>query len=106
VPVKKGQLRHILRRFVVADQSMEPTLEAGQGLLATGIGRARPRELRCFRHPARPDLWLVKRVAEVHRDGTMTVRADNPLGTDSRHFGPVPVRGSYRVLVAIPRRFM
>jgi hypothetical protein len=106
VPVKKGQLRRILRRFVVADRSMEPTLLAGQGLLATGLGPVRAGQVRCFTRPGRQDFWLVKRVAEVYADGTMSVRADNPAGTDSRHFGPVPVAGSYRVLVALPRRLM
>lgn len=106
MPVKKGQLRPVLRRFVVADRSMEPTLVAGQGLLATGLGRARVGQIRCFAHPHRPGFWLVKRVAQVHPDGTMTVRADHPDGTDSRQFGPVPVAGSYRVLLAVSRRLM
>lgn len=99
VPDLKGPIR----RFVVADRSMEPTLRAGQGLLATPLGPVRPGQLRCFELDGR---WLVKRVAHVHPDGTMTVRADNPEGTDSRHFGPVPVAGSYRVLVSVPLRLM
>lgn len=103
---RQGQTGGILRRFVVADRSMEPTLVAGQGLLTTGLGRPRPGQLRCFPHPARPDFYLVKRVLQVHPDATMTVVSDNPEGTDSRHFGAVPVAGSYRVLVAVPRRFM
>ena len=32
----------------------------------------------------------------------MTVSSDNPAGVDSRAFGPVPVAGSYRVVLAIP----
>lgn len=96
----------LLRRFVVADRSMEPTLEAGQGLLATGLGGAEPGQLRCFEHPSRPGFWLVKRVAVVHPDATMSVTSDNPDGVDSRTLGAVPVAGSYRVLVAVPRRFM
>jgi hypothetical protein len=106
VLLNRGHLCRIARRFVVADRSMEPTLVAGQGLLATGIGPVRPGQVRCFPHPAQQDFWLVKRVAQVHADGTMTVQSDNPRGTDSRHFGAVPVAGSYRVLVAIPRRLM
>jgi hypothetical protein len=85
---------------------MEPTLYAGQGLVATGYGRPRCGQIRCFEHPHRPGFWLVKRVGNVHPDGTMTVVADNPRGTDSRTFGDVPAAGSYRVLVAIPKRFM
>lgn len=85
---------------------MEPTLVEGQGLVATGYGRARPGQVRCFEHPQRPGFWLVKRVSAVHPDGSMTVSSDNPAGVDSREFGAVPVAGSYRVLVAVPRRFM
>lgn len=99
MPIHKG----LIRRFVVADRSMEPTLQAGQGLLATSLGAPKSGQLRCFEHGGR---WLVKRVAQVHADGTMTVRADNPQGTDSRHFGPVRQAGSYWVLVAVPLRFM
>lgn len=102
----KGQLDRIVRRFVVADASMEPTLVAGQGLLTTGYGPVRVGQVRCFPHPERPDFWLVKRVAAVHADGTMTVLSDNVRGADSRTFGDVPTRGTYRVVVAIPTRFM
>ncbi len=84
---------------------MEPTLVEGQGLLATPYGPAKPGQLRCFEHPDRPGFWLVKRVAEAG-GGTMTVSSDNPAGVDSRTLGRVPVAGSYRVLLAIPRRFM
>lgn len=96
------------RRFIVADRSMEPTLVHGQGLLALPSDRAAVGQLRCVQHPDRPGFWLVKRVDEVHADGTMSVRSDN--GTvataDSRSFGPVPVAGSYRVVVRIPPRWM
>lgn len=85
---------------------MAPTLVAGQGLLATGYGPVKRGQIRCFEHPQRPGFWLVKRVAEVHGNGTMTVRADNPSGTDSRTFGDVACAGSYRVLLAVPLRFM
>ncbi|HQR79110.1 MAG TPA: S26 family signal peptidase [Actinomycetota bacterium] len=95
-----------LRRFVVADRSMEPGLVAGQGLITTHCGRAKPGQLRCFEHPGRPGFWLVKRVAQVHGDGSMTVTSDNPAGVDSSTFGAVPVAGSYRVLLAVPKRFM
>lgn len=87
---------------------MEPTLVDGQGLLAIRSDRARVGELRCLAHPRRPDFWLVKRVAEVHDDDTMTVLSDNRDVTlaDSRTFGPVPTRGSYRVVLRVPRRLM
>jgi len=87
---------------------MEPTLVDGQGLLAVPTRRVRVGELRCLQHPDRPDFWLVKRVAEVHADGTMSVLSDNRGATmaDSRSFGPVPVNGTYRVVLRVPRRLM
>lgn len=87
---------------------MEPTLVDGQGLIAVRSASARIGQLRCLEHPDRPDFWLVKRVSEVHGDGTMSVLSDNRDATlaDSRSFGPVPIAGSYRVVVRVPRRLM
>ena len=87
---------------------MEPTLVDGQGLIAVPSRAARVGQLRCLEHPHRPGFWLVKRVSEVHADGTMSVLSDNRAATmaDSRSFGPVPVAGSYRVLLRVPRRLM
>lgn len=87
---------------------MEPTLVAGQGLVAIRSDRARIGQLRCLEHPDRSGFWLVKRVAAVHPDGTMSVLSDNPDLTmaDSRSFGPVAVDGSYRVVLRVPRRLM
>ena len=87
---------------------MEPTLVDGQGLLGVPTRSAKVGQLRCLVHPGRPDFWLVKRVAEVHVDGTMSVLYDNREVTtaDSRSFGPVPIVGSYRVVVRIPHRLM
>jgi hypothetical protein len=87
---------------------MEPTLLDGQGLVGVPTRSAKVGELRCLAHPGRPDFWLVKRVAEVHADGTMSVLSDNREVTmaDSRSFGQVPIVGSYRVVVRIPRRLM
>jgi hypothetical protein len=87
---------------------MEPTLVDGQGLIAVRSGSARVGQLRCLEHPGRSDFWLVKRVSEVHGDGTMSVLSDNRGVTtaDSRSFGPVPIAGSYRVVLRIPRRLV
>ncbi len=87
---------------------MEPTLVDGQGLIAVATRSARVGQLRCLQHPDQPGFWLVKRVAEVHPDGTMSVLSDNRAATvaDSRSFGPVPIDGSYRVVLRIPRRLM
>ncbi len=87
---------------------MEPTLVAGQGLVGLRWSRVRTAELRCVEHPDRPGFWLVKRVEWVGDDGTMRVASDNAdvAAVDSRRFGPVPVAGSYRVVVRVPRRWM
>lgn len=87
---------------------MEPTLVDGQGLVAVPTRRAAPGQLRCVEHPRRPGFWLVKRVSEVHPDGTMSVLSDSAEATmaDSRSFGPVPIAGSYRVVLRVPRRLM
>ena len=86
---------------------MEPSLVDGQGLLAWSSNRAGPGQLRCLEHPRRPGFWLVKRVEAVDGDD-MIVMSDNREVTsvDSRTFGPVPIAGSYRVVLAIPRRLM
>ena len=83
---------------------MEPTLVDGQGLITVLAGRPAAGQIRCFEHPTRPGFWLVKRVEELNDDGTMTVMSDNRASTlaDSRTFGPVPVVGSYRVLIRMP----
>jgi len=87
---------------------MEPTVVDGQGLIGVPSRTARVGQLRCLQHPERPGFWLVKRVADVHADGTMSVLSDNREATvaDSRSFGPVPIVGSYRVVVRIPQRLM
>lgn len=87
---------------------MEPTLVDGQGLVAVPTRSAAVGELRCFQHPDRQGFWLVKRVSQVHDDGTMSVLSDNRAATtaDSRSFGPVMIVGSYRVVLRIPRHVM
>ena len=82
---------------------MEPALADGQGLLAVEALRAEVGQLRCLEHPERPGFWLVKRVADLHSDGTMTVLSDNRDATiaDSRSFGSVPVEGTYRVILRL-----
>ena len=86
---------------------MEPTLVDGQGLLAVRWRSARVGQLRCLEHPERPDFWLVKRVSAVHPGEEMSVLSDNREATltDSRSFGPVPVAGSYRVILRVPKRW-
>jgi hypothetical protein len=90
-------------RIAVTDESMQPTLEPGDWLLADPTVRRwpRPGSLVCFREPG-SGLLVVKRVAAR---GPVTVaspfgpypiepdeawlESDNPIGRDSRHYGPV-----------------
>lgn len=86
---------------------MEPTLVDGQGLIGWRTDRVRVDQLRCLEHPDRPGFWLVKRVESV-KGPLMSVVSDNldADSVDSRRFGPVPVAGSYRVVLQIPRRLV
>jgi nickel-type superoxide dismutase maturation protease len=86
-------------RVAVAEQSMEPALKAGDWLLAwRGISRGKgrrslrvkPGQIIFARHPSRPELLLVKRVAWQEPDGWW-LSSDNPGAgaVDSAHFGVV-----------------
>ena len=87
-----------LWRIAVAERSMEPALRPGdwllvwRGLWAGRAPRVRPGQLVIARHPARPDLLLVKRAA-WREPGGWWLSADNlPAGAaDSRTFGVVPL---------------
>ena len=67
---------------------MEPTLVAGQGLIAVRSGRAAVGQLRCVEHPDRPGFWLVKRV-DRRRPATARCASRRTTPTsptvDSRH---------------------
>jgi nickel-type superoxide dismutase maturation protease len=91
-------------RVEVGGDSMRPSLEPGDRLLAVRGRRVRPGQVVVVRDPAvrdpavrrPPGRLLVKRV--VATDGeTVTVHGDNAAhSTDSRHTGPLPrsaVRG-------------
>jgi nickel-type superoxide dismutase maturation protease len=92
-------MRCPLWRVAVVERSMEPALRPGDWLLVwrgTQPGRpvrVRPGQLVIARHPARPDLLLVKRAA-WREPGGWWLSADNlPAGAvDSRTFGVVPSR--------------
>ena len=92
------------RRVVVHDESMLPTLRAGDRLIvdrrAYRRGTPRTGEIVVLADPDAPERWLVKRIAavgpatdpEVVPAGAVFVLSDAPgTGRDSRRFGPVPV---------------
>jgi hypothetical protein len=93
-----------LRLFRVVDDSMRPTLNPGDGLVALRGGKPRRGQLRLFRDPRMSSRWFVKRVDDVFRGDSSVIfeaRSDNPKArgaADSHDFGPVPAAGSYRVV--------
>ncbi len=86
---------------------MEPGIADGDGLIGVRSPRVRAGQVRVFAHPYRPGSWLVKRVERVEGD-RMWVLSDNAEVTraDSREFGSLPVAGSYRVVLRVPRRLL
>ena len=93
-----------LRRFVVVEDSMRPTLRPGDGLLAVPCGTPRKGQLRVFPDPLLSTRYLIKRVGGVRESAsgtTFEALSDNagaPGATDSREFGWVTAAGSYRVI--------
>ena len=96
-----------VKRFVVEDRSMEPTLQPGQGLIAIRSRKLRRNQLRVVEHPERPGFWIVKRLGDRVDQTRWMLLADNSSeGQDSRHFGPVDMTDSWRIVVKIPQRWM
>jgi nickel-type superoxide dismutase maturation protease len=80
-----------LRRFMVEDTSMRPTLQPGDRLFVFQWPRPKPGDLVVLEEPDRQLTFVVKRVASLEPNGDVIVRADNPnVSRDSREFGPVP----------------
>lgn len=83
---------------------MLPALAPGDGLVAIRSRRIRRGEIRVFEHPDRAGFWLVKRVGHVREDRFEALSDDpRPDAIDSRRLGDVPIAGSYRVLLRVPR---
>jgi nickel-type superoxide dismutase maturation protease len=83
----------VLRRFEVTGRSMEPTLRAGDWIVVSSLSRPPTvGSIVLVRDPRNPDNLMLKRVAGV-ADGACTVLGDRAdESTDSRTFGPVPLR--------------
>jgi len=92
-----------IKRFVVAEDSMLPTLRPGDGLIAVRSNRLRRGQIRCFEHPEQPGFWLVKRVGHIRGETFEAVSDHRDASTvDSRRFGFVPVAGTFRVVARVP----
>lgn len=97
----------LIKRFVVSEDSMRPTLEPGDALVGLRVRKVRSGTIVMFPHPASPDLWLVKRVGESGDDRFVAVSDNDAPGVvDSRRFGPVSYGCVYRKLFRVPRRLM
>lgn len=83
-------MRWPLVRVKVAERSMEPALRPGDWLLMLRTRRVRPGQIVIARHPGKPDMLLVKRLARRLSDGTYWLMSDNEVAAsvDSRRFGP------------------
>jgi nickel-type superoxide dismutase maturation protease len=85
--------RLALKRFVVQDTSMRPALEPSDRLLIVRGLRPRRGDVVVAQDPERHSIHVVKRVASVEPNGSVTLLADNPnVSRDSRHFGAVSRR--------------
>lgn len=79
---------------------MEPTLRAGQGVIAILWPWVRVGQVRVFEHPSTSGLWLVKRVSRVVGSNAIEVLSDNRAvdTIDSRSLGSIRSSGSYLVI--------
>ena len=78
-----------LRYLAVVGDSMAPTLQAGDWVLARRSSRSRVGDVVVLTDPRFPERLLVKRVAEVRPTGCFVLGDAPDASTDSRHFGPV-----------------
>lgn len=82
------------RRFRISGNSMLPLLKPGEEILidlqAYRDTLPRVGDIVIARHPQKPELKIVKRIALVLEDGDCFLQGDNPReSTDSRMFGVV-----------------
>lgn len=81
---------------------MDPTLRHGDHLLVAPVPSeklAMPGQVVVARHPWKRECVVVKRLQGLGAGG-MWLRGDNPAGTDSRQFGPVPLVNLIGVVTA------
>jgi nickel-type superoxide dismutase maturation protease len=74
----------------VAGPSMVPTLLHGDQVVVRYGARLRPGAVVLVRHPLRQDLLVVKRAAERRPKGWWLLSDNQFVENDSREFGPVP----------------
>lgn len=83
---------------------MVPTLRDGDFVLVDPTASVAVGDLVLAEHPD-GELLVVKRLIEQIDDGRVAVRSDNPAGTDSRTWGPLPataIRGRVSLILNRP----
>ena len=85
-----------MKRFRVSEDSMRPTLEPGQEIVAIDNRTPEVGDIVVFPHPSRDDFWMVKRRAvppEAIDQSHAWVMSDNTpaILADSRTLGPIPI---------------
>lgn len=96
-------------RYRVDGSSMEPTLRPGEQVLVDPDGEPEIGDLVLAVHPDTPpgdqETLVIKRVADRRDDGSSVLSSDNPEGSDSRRWGPVPahsIRGRVTMILDRP----
>ena len=91
----------LLRRFVVAEESMAPGLRPGDSLFGISARRFRRGDIVVFEHPHRRGFWLVKRAVGLPgehleiTDGSISV--DGDLLEDPWGNGPTAPNGCWDI---------
>ncbi|MEZ5306235.1 MAG: nickel-type superoxide dismutase maturation protease [Pyrinomonadaceae bacterium] len=80
-----------LERYLVAGDSMTPTLSPGDEVAVDHRGTVVEGDIVVMRHPFKTDIVVIKRLDHIEDSGEFYLLSDNPVGSsDSRGFGAVP----------------
>ena len=92
----------LLDAYAVEGDSMSPTLEHGDWLLAVSARRLPPApgRLIIFREPRTGGHRSIKRAVSREPDGWFALGDNPPRSTDSRTYGPVPLEAIEAVVIA------
>ena len=73
---------------------MSPTLEAGDWVVSiqSRLVPPKPGRIAVLRRPDQPETILIKRLLHLEPDGWFIIGDHPARSTDSRTFGPVPIR--------------
>ncbi len=85
------------RRFVVAGDSMLPTLRSGDHVVGHRTERVAPRDIVAFEHPDRPGFWLIKRVIALAGSVDLDSGTANGVAYDDPHREELVESGSFEI---------